>query len=1040
MENRDNPKKPDRKILHALTDPSQEVVALYIELQDPIIPRIINKKDKKVNQLSVYPYASVDGLKGIIQNLTGVDDPFKSTRWIIHFPVVQDIPLSSNLEEIDSLTTAEKEISLLTFYVPVVLCSYRVFLLLWVHTKILWKEFIPGDSLLYLFQLMRFSLNLIQKDRFKPAISKSGSGYYANFEPVLTSEEHEWLTDYSDHIPPQCRYISPRKNERNFVCSPKNRVFATMSYMVKAIIMQAQIKYPTHIAAGELTLEWEKNERAFMDNLTRTSHVPDIRIEKNFAHLIQSWLSFEWKEQKFGRFYTSISLQDPYDEDEPWIFQFHLRSEIDPSLIIPAEMIWNMSEMKGSILPPASYLKQELLTGIGKIAASSQVIRSKLTGLQPSSFECTLSEVSLFLSSDAQILTNNGVDLILPHWWNQNKPKPVIEINAERLPYAPNSGMTGISELIKFDWKISFDDISISPDEFQKAVDLKMPLIRGGGRWISCDSTRIFGVIQNFESRFLRKKPTIGDMIRFSILSDEPDDVAIELTSRDEWLNNLLPLREGTRSYQKVSVPSSFQGFLRPYQVEGFHFLLHCSEFGFGSCLADDMGLGKTPQTIAWLLQIREAKKNPTPALLICPISVVGNWEHEIRRFAPTIRDYTHHGSSRKKGDEFSGIIREYDLVITTYQIAVKDIDDLISIQWSGLILDEAQNIKNPHTKQTKSIKKLCSPLRVALTGTPIENRLLELWSIMDFLNPGYLGKQQAFLERYEGRIETDKNTTALTELKRLISPFIVRRMKTDTSVISDLPEKMEYRVYCSLTYEQVTLYQAVVHNLVENIDHLSNISRKGLILSSITRLKQICNHPGLIATDTEFRAERSGKVTRIIEMLEEVCEDGDSALVFTQYASFAIKIAEILKKHISGKIFLLTGSTPRKERDQLISEFQSGKGSSIFVISLKAGGIGLNLTAATHVFHIDRWWNPAVEDQATDRAYRIGQTRNIQVYMMIASGTLEEKIDEMNLKKRTLAVEVLAQGDDHLTNLSTEELMNVISLRDSVFIEEDEY
>jgi SNF2 family DNA or RNA helicase len=384
-------------------------------------------------------------------------------------------------------------------------------------------------------------------------------------------------------------------------------------------------------------------------------------------------------------------------------------------------------------------------------------------------------------------------------------------------------------------------------------------------------------------------------------------------------------------------------------------------------------------------------------------------------------------------------MVSSYDLVLTTYHLAARDLDHLKMVSWSAIILDEAQNIKNPNTNQSKAIKTLPGERRVALTGTPVENRLLELWSIMDFLNPGYLGSQYAFSSRYTHTIEKDKDQGSIKELRSLIRPFIMRRMKTDKNVIADLPEKMEARVYCSLTTEQATLYQAVVNEMAKNLDKVEGITRKGVILATITRLKQICNHPGLIVKDSEIDPDRSGKVRRLLEMLEEVLAEGDSALVFSQYATFAEELAEMMKKEVEVPVLLLTGSVSRKKREQLIEQFQDANTPSIFVISLKAGGTGLNLTRATHVFHVDRWWNPAVEDQATDRTYRIGQKRNVQVHLMIAAGTLEERIDQMNQDKRSLAQEVLAHGDEFLTNLSTKELLNIVALRDSVFAREDE-
>ena len=792
---------------------------------------------------------------------------------------------------------------------------------------------------------------------------------------------------------------------------------------------------------GKRMLELERNELSLMADLTGKEPVHGSGMEKGFAEAIHTWLTFSGKNQTFGRFHPCISMQEPADgADEPWIIRYNLRSEADPSLIIPAETIWTMTDEQGGFLPPSSYLKQELLAGLGKAASASPIIKMHLTGTRPYSFECSLSDAGTFLTRDTPELREKGIELMLPYWWIGTRARPRIELQTGRKSEITGSVMFGIAEILSFDYRISLCDEPVSPKLFKKAVELKMPFIRVGGRWVSCDCTSLSHAIKNFETRFIKGRSTAGDLLRFSLMEKEEEEIDFSILPGDEWTADLLSLAEGNKPHQNRSVPLSFQGTLRPYQEEGFAFLLQCTERGFGACLADDMGLGKTPQTIAWLLSIREADPNLPPVLIACPMSVVGNWERELRRFAPSIQFWTHHGSSRIKGDEFFKTISRYDLIITTYHLTVRDKEEFTTISWSAIILDEAQNIKNPQTSQTKAIKRFRSRWRVALTGTPVENRLLELWSIMDFLNPGYLGRQQAFLDRYASRIECEDDQSATAELRRLISPFLLRRMKTDRSIIADLPEKMEYKVYCSLTYEQATLYQAVVNEMAEKLDQISGIARKGLILASITRLKQICNHPGLIAKDMVMRPERSGKVRRVIEMLEEVCDEGDSALIFSQYATFAEEVAEMCRKHFSCPVLIITGATPRKERERLINRFQSESGSSIFVISLKAGGTGLNLTAATHVFHIDRWWNPAVEDQATDRTYRIGQTKNVQVHLMIAAGTLEEKIDEMNTRKRSLAEGILAPGDDLLTTLSTKELLSVVALRDSVFSSGEEY
>jgi SNF2 family DNA or RNA helicase len=431
------------------------------------------------------------------------------------------------------------------------------------------------------------------------------------------------------------------------------------------------------------------------------------------------------------------------------------------------------------------------------------------------------------------------------------------------------------------------------------------------------------------------------------------------------------------------------------------------------------------------LLHMKEQGTLNGPVLLICPMSVVGNWWHELRRFAPSLRVLIHHGAGRLAGDAFRQEARKHDLVISTYALTARDRELLGSMHWQGVVLDEAQNIKNPSTKQAQAARSLPADFRVALTGTPVENRLSELWSIMEFLNPGYLGPAERFRKNFALPIERGNDAAAKGELRTLVQPFILRRVKTDPTIISDLPEKLEMKVYTSLMPEQATLYEAVVQDMLQQIESSEGIKRKGLVLSSLTKLKQICNHPAHFLGDNSPLADRSGKLARLEEMLEEVVAADDRALVFTQYAEWGRQLQTYLREHLGKDVLYLHGGTPRHIRDRLVNRFQNDRrGPPIFILSLKAGGTGLNLTRASHVFHYDRWWNPAVEQQATDRAFRIGQTRNVQVHKFISSGTMEERIDEMIESKRQLAEQIVGTGESWLTELSTDELRDLFSLR----------
>jgi SNF2 family DNA or RNA helicase len=411
-------------------------------------------------------------------------------------------------------------------------------------------------------------------------------------------------------------------------------------------------------------------------------------------------------------------------------------------------------------------------------------------------------------------------------------------------------------------------------------------------------------------------------------------------------------------------------------------------------------------------------------------MSVVGNWQREADRFAPVLRVLVHHGSERLTGRSFADEARKHDLVLTTYALVARDRDQLAQVPWGRVVLDEAQNIKNSASKQAQAVRSLKASGRVALTGTPVENRLSELWSIMDFLNPGLLGPASDFRRRIAVPVERYRDEQVAAGLKRATQPFILRRLKTDGSIISDLPEKIEMKVFCNITREQATLYQAVLDEMMARIEESKpGIERRGLVLATMMKLKQVCNHPRQLLRDGSRLEGRSGKLARTEELLEEALAEGDRALVFTQFAEWGALLQSHLEERFGSDVLFLHGGIPKRARDEMVARFQSGSGPSVFILSLKAGGTGLNLTAANQVIHFDRWWNPAVEDQATDRAFRIGQRKGVQVRKLVCVGTLEERIDRMIEQKKELAERIVGSGEGWLTELSTSELREVVKL-----------
>ncbi|GAC1423660.1 MAG: hypothetical protein NVSMB54_05160 [Ktedonobacteraceae bacterium] len=465
-----------------------------------------------------------------------------------------------------------------------------------------------------------------------------------------------------------------------------------------------------------------------------------------------------------------------------------------------------------------------------------------------------------------------------------------------------------------------------------------------------------------------------------------------------------------------------YDGWVYDFEVEKHH-----------NFVANNIVCHNTVQLITLLLHDRETQQKASllhPTLLICPMSIVGNWQRELQKFAPSLKVMVHHGMERLSGQAFVDEVQKHDIVITTYSLALRDKEHLAPITWEQVVIDEAQNIKNESAKQTQAIKKLDANYKIALTGTPVENRLSELWSIMEFLNPGYLGSGTEFHKNFATPIERYHNAERADALKRLTQPFILRRLKTDKEIIQDLPDKMEMKVFCNLTQEQASLYEAVVKEMLERIEEADGIERKGLVLATLTKLKQVCNHPAHFMGDGSRLELRSGKLNRLEEMLEEVVATGDKALIFTQFAEMGGLLRTELQVRLGREVLFLHGGTQKKQRDMLVQRFQEERrGAPLFILSLKAGGVGLNLTAANHVFHFDRWWNPAVENQATDRAFRIGQKKNVQVHKFVCVGTLEERIDQMIEQKKELAESIVGNGENWLTEMSTSQLKELFAL-----------
>ncbi|WP_010278446.1 DEAD/DEAH box helicase [Paenibacillus senegalensis] len=760
----------------------------------------------------------------------------------------------------------------------------------------------------------------------------------------------------------------------------------------------------------------------------------------------EDWLiAIGWKQDP-RPFRTCLQLLEP-EQEQGWRLAILLQDREQPATLIAVNDQAEPLE-PGTALPEA--WQSEIDRAVGDVQQWLHVLPSLRDKQEPHRLRRELShdEAWDFLTGGSLRLAEAGFAVFLPAWWDRvrrMKPRVKARLSSSAAP-SPAEPLLGTEQLMQFDWRLALGEVEMEEKDFLQLVEQNRRLIQFRGNWVLVDPAWLRKIRETMEGIRRKKGLSFRDVLELHLKhtlydpNDEEDPLGGELRIELELNEQLEPLIRQLQRESAVPLiepPSLFRGSLRPYQLEGASWMLFLRRFGLGGCLADDMGLGKTIQWITYLLHVKEHERVGQPSLLICPTSVLGNWQKELQRFAPDLRIGLHYGVHRLKGEAFKQGVQQADLVLTSYNLAHIDLDELESVEWDSVCLDEAQNIKNPQTKQAMAVRRLESRHRIALTGTPVENRLTELWSIFHFLNPGFFGSLRQFSTTFATAID-NKETEATHKLQRLIRPFLLRRVKKDPAIQLDLPDKYEVKTYISLTAEQATLYENYIQSMFSRLESLTGMQRRGLILSSLTKLKQLCNHPALLQQPfetTQREAHRSNKVERLLEMVSELRQDGDRCLIFTQFVETGKLLQQLLESHLEEPVPFLHGGTSKAMRDTMISRFQQGetwegREYGIFLLSLKAGGTGLNLTAANHVFHFDRWWNPAVENQATDRAFRIGQTRNVQVYKFVTLGTLEERIDEMIERKQQLSQQIIGSGESWITELSTDELQELFQLR----------
>ncbi|EKN66485.1 SNF2-like protein [Neobacillus bataviensis LMG 21833] len=811
-------------------------------------------------------------------------------------------------------------------------------------------------------------------------------------------------------------------------------------------------------------------------DLLKRQNISGVELARYFDE--ESWLEWVGIKESDTPFTIGLRLDEPIDGEGPWSLDVFLRGKKNDDQIVDVDGA-------GARKIPAKW--KPFLEKVDR-ERERWVRLIPWLGDEDGFFKTHLTEEEawMFLTEASETLVALDVEILLPSWWqamkNANlKVKASLKGGSNHRP-----SFVGLQAMLDFNWRFSMNGVDLSEEEFGQLVEEKRRLVYIRGRWVKLDP-QFIRQIQDLMKRAEKEGLHVRDLLEQELVDHgeaEGDELEnpkafakIQIELNRQWKQMIKQLSE-VHEIPLAEVPSGLNGELRPYQQLGMSWLWFLREHGFGACLADDMGLGKTVQLIAYLLKVKDSvvvpdtvptintvegnemvpdtisttrkkktvagdtadasvaakaakEKIPTnAALIICPTSVLGNWQKELERFAPEMNVYLHYGSNRLKEEAFSEKVQAADVVLTSYGISHLDAEEFQSLIWSSIAIDEAQNIKNAQTKQSKAVRKLRGRHHIALTGTPMENRLSELWSIFDFTNHGYLGSMGQFQKKFVIPIEKDEKKEKVQQLQSLIRPFLLRRTKKDEEVALNLPDKLEQKEYCPLTAEQASLYEQLIHDTFAEIEKLSGFERKGLILQMLSRLKQLCNHPALYLKERSagrVLVDRSNKLEKLVELVDAVLEQGESCLIFTQYIEMGEMIRASVKKKFGVEVPFLNGSVPKTQRDTMIERFQNGE-FPVFLLSLKAGGTGLNLTAANHVIHYDRWWNPAVENQATDRAYRIGQSKFVHVHKLICTGTLEEKIDAMLEKKQFLNDQIIT-SENWITELSTDELKDLVYL-----------
>lgn len=893
-----------------------------------------------------------------------------------------------------------------------------------------------GASARYWQRVALLVAEVLAQQNVMPSLVENGTAFEARWLPVLErNDDRSRLSKLRDAMPPVCRAAGKTIEDAPH---PTLLLNSFIEQMTDAAF-RAWATAPSFSRTDtDLDHKWLQ---ALFNNK------PLQGASAQWQHVLGSYRAWTRNLHVAGdqHFRVALHLNAPEGRQRKWRLYYALQAREDPSLVISADNIWK-NRFPSELGIPLARPQELLLTGLGYAARFSDSIYQTLQKAKPTQLTLDGDEAYLFLREVAPILEASGFGILVPPWWTKATARLSLKLKLSGKSTVSevsevSKGLVSFENLVNYDWQLAIGDTTLSREEFDALVALKSPLVQVRGQWVRLDPEQIEAAINFWDKQQLRDSVNLLDALAMGLdTQGEVGGLTVSSAEFDGWLANWIDQLRGNVAMTPIPPPDNLNATLRPYQAVGYTWLNFLRQIGIGGILADDMGLGKTIQALSLFQQIKQEcglETLPKPILLICPTSVVTNWDKERARFTPNLKALLHQGGDRLRDDQLRAAIAEHDVVLTSFALALRDGETLGQVDWLGVVLDEAQNIKNPNAKRTRMIRSFNADFRFALTGTPVENRLSELWSIMQFLNPDYLGNRKQFRKKFALPIERDHDEFATKRLRMLTQPFLLRRLKTDPTVITDLPEKQEMKVYVHLSAEQATLYETVVQDALEKIAASDGIERRGLVLSMLMKLKQICNHPaqflhqmGSGAISGEMAA-RSGKLERLVALLETISAENDHALIFSQFTEMSAFLQRYLREQMGIPALYLHGGTPPAKRATMVERFQNDADAPpVFLLSLKAGGTGLNLTRANHVFHFDRWWNPAVENQATDRAFRIGQKRNVFVHKFVCIGTLEERIDEMIEQKQALADSVVGQGEGWLTDLATDDLRDLVQLR----------